>query len=154
MMFHEDPHVATENPHTFTVQADANGNFTNQQYAPEDQDNGLTYILAATGGTSGRTAQTALTDASGDVTVTPASGGVSISADTAANATSPSWTTLGTITIAESGNNRGAIGSGTLVLKVPDGFEFKEAEMGNTVYCRVGAGERLAFELKNTPMRS
>src|SRR5258708_328975 len=72
MMFHEDPHVATENPHTFTVQADANGNFVNQQYAPEDQDAGLTYILAATGGTSGWTAQTALTDASGDVTVTPA----------------------------------------------------------------------------------
>jgi hypothetical protein len=33
---------------------------------------------------------------------------------------------------------------------LPDGFEYKEAEMGNTVYCRVGAGERLAFELKNT----
>ncbi len=64
IMFHEDPHVATENPHTFTVQADANGNFVNQQYAPEDQDAGLTYILAATGGSSSRTAQTALTDAS------------------------------------------------------------------------------------------
>src|SRR6266404_4895743 len=70
IMFHEDPHVATENPHTFTVQADANGNFVNQQYAPEDQDNGLTYILAATGGTSGRTAQTALTDA-GSFTYSP-----------------------------------------------------------------------------------
>jgi hypothetical protein len=33
---------------------------------------------------------------------------------------------------------------------LPYGFEYKEAEMGNTVYCRVGAGERLAFELKNT----
>jgi hypothetical protein len=33
---------------------------------------------------------------------------------------------------------------------LPDGFEYKEAEMGNTVYCRVGAGEQLAFELKNT----
>jgi hypothetical protein len=33
---------------------------------------------------------------------------------------------------------------------LPNGFEFNEAEMGNTVYCRVGAGERLAFELKNT----
>ena len=33
---------------------------------------------------------------------------------------------------------------------LPDGFEFKEAEMGNTVYCRVDADERLAFELKNT----
>ncbi|HYR75689.1 MAG TPA: Calx-beta domain-containing protein [Pyrinomonadaceae bacterium] len=63
IMFHEDPHVGTENPHTFTVQADADGNFVNQQYAPEDSDLGITYILAATGGTSGRTAQTALTDA-------------------------------------------------------------------------------------------
>jgi hypothetical protein len=33
---------------------------------------------------------------------------------------------------------------------LPDGFELKEAEMGNTVYCRVDADERLAFELKNT----
>jgi hypothetical protein len=33
---------------------------------------------------------------------------------------------------------------------LPDGFEYKEAEMGNTVYCRLGAGERFAFELKNT----
>ena len=33
---------------------------------------------------------------------------------------------------------------------LPDGFEYKEAEMANTVYCRVSAGERLAFELENT----
>src|ERR1700732_140015 len=33
---------------------------------------------------------------------------------------------------------------------LPNGFEFKEAEMGNTVHCRVDADERLAFELKNT----
>jgi len=33
---------------------------------------------------------------------------------------------------------------------LPDGFEYKEAEMGNTVFCRVGAGDGLAFELKNT----
>ncbi|HEV8139182.1 MAG TPA: Calx-beta domain-containing protein, partial [Pyrinomonadaceae bacterium] len=62
LTFHEDPHVDAENPHTFTVQADANGNFTCQEYAPEDEDGGLTYILAATGGSSGWTAQTALTD--------------------------------------------------------------------------------------------
>jgi hypothetical protein len=62
IMFHEDPHVGTENPHTFTVQADANGNFVNQQYAPEDADVGVTYILAATGGSSGWTAQTAFMD--------------------------------------------------------------------------------------------
>jgi hypothetical protein len=33
---------------------------------------------------------------------------------------------------------------------LPNGFEFKEAEMGNTVHCRVSAGEKLTFELKNT----
>jgi chitinase len=62
LRFHEDPHVDTENPHTFTVQADANGNFTCPEYAPEDEDGGLTYILAAKGDSSGWTAQTALTD--------------------------------------------------------------------------------------------
>jgi hypothetical protein len=33
---------------------------------------------------------------------------------------------------------------------LPNGFEFKEAEMGNTVHCRVDAGGRLAFELEKT----
>ena len=33
---------------------------------------------------------------------------------------------------------------------LPNGFEYKEAEMGNTVHCRVNGVERLAFELKNT----
>jgi hypothetical protein len=31
---------------------------------------------------------------------------------------------------------------------LPDGFEYKEAEVGNTVHCRVGAGDKLTFELK------
>lgn len=31
---------------------------------------------------------------------------------------------------------------------LPDGFEYKEAEMGNTVHCRVSAGDKLTFELK------
>jgi hypothetical protein len=62
LTFHEDPHVDTENQHTFTVQADANGNFSCQEYAPEDEDGGISYLLAATGGSSGWTAQTALTD--------------------------------------------------------------------------------------------
>src|ERR1700726_952965 len=33
---------------------------------------------------------------------------------------------------------------------LPNGFEFKEAEMGNTVHCRVSAGDKLTFELENT----
>jgi hypothetical protein len=59
---HEDPHVPTENPHTFIVQADANGDFIFQQYAPEDGDAGVSYIVAAVGQSSAWTAQTAFTD--------------------------------------------------------------------------------------------
>jgi hypothetical protein len=35
-------------------------------------------------------------------------------------------------------------------IALPNGFEYKEAEMGNTVFCRVSAGDKLTFELKNT----
>ena len=35
-------------------------------------------------------------------------------------------------------------------ITLPNGFEYKEAEMGNTVQCRVNAGDKLTFELKNT----
>src|SRR4051812_10769718 len=54
------------------------------------------------------------------VSVTGARGGGSISADTSANVTSPAWTSLGAITLAESAN--GEFGAGTnvtLVLKAP-----------------------------------
>ena len=34
-------------------------------------------------------------------------------------------------------------------IALPNGFEYKEAEMGNTVSCRVSAGDKLTFELKN-----
>ena len=61
------------------------------------------------------------------VSVTPASGGGSISADTAANAATPAWTSLGPIVIAEPVGFSGDIGGGTLVLKAPTGFEFNTA---------------------------
>ena len=35
-------------------------------------------------------------------------------------------------------------------ISLPDGFEYKEAEMGNTVHCRVEAGGKFTFELKNS----
>ncbi len=63
LTFHEDPHVNTENPHVFTVQADANGNFVFDQYSPELADVGVTYILGAKGELSGWTAQTTFKDA-------------------------------------------------------------------------------------------
>jgi hypothetical protein len=33
---------------------------------------------------------------------------------------------------------------------LPDGFEYKEANMSNIVYCSVTGGDQLAFELRNT----
>src|SRR6266542_3984879 len=72
---HEDPHITTENPHTFTVQADASGNFTFQEYAPEDADVGVSYIVAAVGQSSGLAAQTTFTDGVvNSVTVGPQTG--------------------------------------------------------------------------------
>ena len=59
------------------------------------------------------------------VTVTPASGGAAISADTAATGGTGAWTTLGAITIAEGANSDFAAGTNvTLVLKTPAGFQF------------------------------
>jgi len=63
------------------------------------------------------------------VVITPASGGGAISANSAANGSSPAWTTLGPITIAEGKKqdfgNKAA--NATLILKAPDGFEFNTA---------------------------
>ncbi len=62
--------------------------------------------------------------ASAAVTVTGATGGSAISADTTGNA----WTTLGAITIAEGANGDFAAGTSvTLVLNAPAGFEFNTA---------------------------
>lgn len=35
-------------------------------------------------------------------------------------------------------------------IALPNGFEYKEAEMGNTLSGRVSGGDKLTFELKNT----
>ena len=66
--------------------------------------------------------------ASAAVTLTGATGGGSVSADTAGNASSPAWTTLGAITVAEGANGDFAADTnGTLVLSAPAGFEFNTA---------------------------
>ncbi|MDB6028437.1 MAG: dystroglycan-type cadherin-like domain repeat protein [Verrucomicrobiales bacterium] len=71
--------------------------------------------------------------AASGISITGATGGSNISADKAANAASPAWTTLtGGITIDEgTGNSKqGFIGGGlnaTLILKAPTGFEFDTA---------------------------
>ncbi|HAF25255.1 MAG TPA: hypothetical protein DCK93_20505, partial [Blastocatellia bacterium] len=116
---HEDPHITTENPHTFTVQADGNGNFTFQEYAPEDADVGVSYIVAAVGQSSNLTAQTSFHDAP---TVTPATGGSAISADTAATGGTGVFTSLTGPIITESAT--ADVGTGTIIINVPSGFEF------------------------------
>jgi hypothetical protein len=69
------------------------------------------------------------------VTLTGASGGTSLSADTAANASMPAWTTLGPITIAEGQKKDFTAGTGvTLILKAPEGFEFNLAAPPNIAF--------------------
>src|SRR5688572_7732016 len=74
------------------------------------------------------------------VTVTAASGGTNIPADRAANATSPSYTTLGNIIINENANGDIATGTGvTIIFTAPTGWEFRagfgsfDADNGNNV---------------------
>jgi len=78
------------------------------------------------------------TKAFGAVTITPATNGVNISADKAANASSPMWTSLGPIVIDETSNpNRDNFASGnnvTLVLKAPAGFQFNTAVTPNITF--------------------
>ena len=66
--------------------------------------------------------------AQANVTLTGASGGTALSTDTARNAASPSWTTLGPITLAENNNGDFAVGTNvTLIIKTPAGFEYNTA---------------------------
>lgn len=69
------------------------------------------------------------------VTVTPGSGGTSISADNAANATSPAWTTLGNIVITEGANGDFATNqtNATLILTAPAGWVFN-AGVGSVTF--------------------
>ncbi|HSU54486.1 MAG TPA: hypothetical protein VLT36_10530, partial [Candidatus Dormibacteraeota bacterium] len=68
--------------------------------------------------------------AQANVTVTGASGGAGISADTAVSGGTAAWTTLGPIRIDEGAKGDFAAGSGvTLVLKAPAGFEFNTSSI-------------------------
>jgi rhamnogalacturonyl hydrolase YesR len=69
------------------------------------------------------------------VTITNATGGSTISADTASNAPSPAWTTLGAITITEGVTNDFINGTGvSLILKAPAGFQFNTAVTPNVTF--------------------
>jgi len=73
--------------------------------------------------------------ASATVSITPASGGTNISADRAANASSPAWTSLGAIVITEGNKADFATSNGvTLILKAPAGFEFNTSVIPNITF--------------------
>ena len=77
---------------------------------------------------------TSATSTLGAVSVTPASGGGSISADTAADALTPAWTSLGSIVIAEPSGSKGDIGGGTLILQAPASFEFNTTSVPSITF--------------------
>ena len=80
-----------------------------------------------------------LNSALANVTVTPATGGLNLSSDTAADGLSPAWTALTAITIAENTNTQGRndihVGTGvTLILKAPAGFAFNSGATPSTLF--------------------
>ncbi len=78
---------------------------------------------------------TAYGSAFATITLTGASGGSNISADTASNAPAPAWTTLGAITITEGASTDFTNGTGvTLVLRVPAGFQFNTVVTPNITF--------------------
>ncbi|MCX7153435.1 MAG: hypothetical protein NT115_13205, partial [Proteobacteria bacterium] len=93
---------------------------------------GVSFCLAATMLLASAATQAALT-------VTTATGGTSISADKADNATSPAWTSLGRIVLTEPGGGGGRCelsnyaGGGTtvqtVVIKAPTGWIFNTAQV-------------------------
>jgi len=138
IILHEDPHTHTER--RVAAVADADGNFA-AAYLVEAHDINVKFIIGAKGATSGRTAQTTFTDSVG---VTAGSGGTSISADKAANAIVPAYTTLGDMVI-----NEGTAGglttdfavqtNTTLILTAPGGWQFNPG-VGTTATTKSGAG--------------
>src|ERR1044071_9377129 len=73
------------------------------------------------------------------VTITSATNGTSISADKAASAISPAWTSLGAITIREGNKFDFSTGTGvTLVLKTPAGFEYNTSTLPNITFTSGG----------------
>lgn len=65
--------------------------------------------------------------------VTTATGGTSISADKAANATSPAWTTLGSIILEETNNADFPSSLTTFSINAPNGWEFNTSGVTTTV---------------------
>src|SRR5688572_408758 len=109
----------------FYAVADASGNIENSEFLILEWHLGATFFLTATGLTSDLQAQTIFTDAS---TVTPGSG-LTITADRAANAVSPAYTTLTDITIQEGLVDDFTPGTNlTLILSSPSGWTFETSQ--------------------------
>jgi hypothetical protein len=71
------PQTAEERQMTFTSVADASGNFVNTDFVTLEEDFGASFLLTATGATSGRQAFTSFTDAHSLSSVSPATGSTS-----------------------------------------------------------------------------
>ena len=114
----------------WTVKASGNyGNFQTTWYVTLDETNQILQ-LTAIGLTSGLVAQRVFTDS---VTATPAN--AIISADTAANAAAPAWTTLSSIKVSENNKADFSLGTNiTFVLKVPTGWQFNTAVTPTTTF--------------------
>ncbi|MBI3756692.1 MAG: hypothetical protein HY267_01820, partial [Deltaproteobacteria bacterium] len=140
LLLHEEPTHHEDAP-LWSV-ADSQGKFTNEDYLMEEHDAGVTYTITAKGQGSGFTAQTAFTDAPADVTITPASGGGAIPANTAGG----TYTTLTDPILTE--NSAGAIGTGTIILTVPSGFQFDTGGTAPTV--KVTGGATAGHNINNT----
>lgn len=76
----------------------------------------------------------------GQLTVTTATGGTNISADKAANASSPEWTTLGNIVLAENNNGDFPESFTSFVINAPNGWAFNTTSVSATV--SGGAGQQ------------
>ncbi|MEK7214909.1 MAG: Ig-like domain-containing protein, partial [Chloroflexota bacterium] len=103
---------------TAAVTANASGSFTATSSGSLPVSPGTYTLTASQGGAV--TASTPFVIAL--TTVTPATGGSAISADTAADASSPSFTTLNGLVFKEGAPAQ--IGLGTIVIKAPSGFTF------------------------------
>lgn len=98
-----------------------------------------TLIAIAVGGAAVLAALVMVKLAYAAALVTPATGGTNISADSAADAPSPAWTTLGNIVITEGANAdfAGAQTNKTLILTAPTGFRFNSG-VGSATYTTGG----------------
>ena len=84
-------------------------------------------------------------------TVTAATGGSAISADTAANGGTGAWTTLSGPTYTETANND--LNNGTVVLTVPSGFEF-DTTSAVSVILLAGDTKKSSFNINGTAVGS